>query len=148
MDLKEILQNAPEGATHVASYFGHIMYEEHRSTGRIPFGVNYEFRSLSDIKALVEKDERIEDLKNIIFALTNADETGYVHDMGFIENYSEMTDDVKNLLQKRDLEMQAKGIEDSFEYARKHWFKNGTPSGAMHEYQEDLLSKAKEIGNE
>lgn len=51
-------------------------------------------------------------LKNYIVAITHADETGYVDGVGFVEDFSEIEDQVKAIVAAHDEEVAAKAIED------------------------------------
>ena len=56
---------------------------------------------------LAVRNKRQED---VICVLMNADETGYVDGEGFVVGFNQITDDAKDMLDKRDLESGAKHI--------------------------------------
>ena len=148
MNNKEILQNAPEGATHFYMYFGDARYfkikekltniwggyERHHKSGWISTGKFYDLRSLSDIKALVEKDERIAELESLLEVHRD-------------EKKNEFMNLVCEKMQvKRDLEMQAKGIEDAAKKLNPDSFQAKVIQDTLLAIADGL--KAKEIGNE
>lgn len=59
-----------------------------------------------DLTALVAN------LKNYIVAITHADETGYIDGVGFVEDFSEIEDQVKAIVAAHDAEVAAKAVED------------------------------------
>ncbi|MBA57014.1 MAG: hypothetical protein CMK89_21405 [Pseudomonadales bacterium] len=55
---------------------------------------------------LAKANERVKELELIVVAITHADETGYVDDVGFVENWSQVCDETKALLNKFAIEKQ------------------------------------------
>lgn len=51
-------------------------------------------------------------LKLIISALTIPDETGYIEDVGFVNDFSELTDEGRKILEYYNLVQQAKALEN------------------------------------
>ena len=119
----EILDNGPEDWTHVSTSMidtppTWLRYEvagvysvwmDDNGTNPNPFWREMpnnciefpEFiRSRNDIEQLAKANERVKELKLILVAITHADETGYVDDVGFVENWNQVCDETKALLNK------------------------------------------------
>lgn len=60
---------------------------------------------------LAKANERVKELELVIVAITHADETGYVDDVGFVQGWSEVCDQTKSLLNKFAIEQQIKGMQ-------------------------------------
>ncbi|QHZ59852.1 hypothetical protein HWD03_gp121 [Alteromonas phage vB_AmeM_PT11-V22] len=60
---------------------------------------------------LAKANERVKELELLIVAITHADETGYVDGVGFVEGWSEVCDETKQLLNKFALEQQIKAVD-------------------------------------
>lgn len=68
---------------------------------------------------LAKANERVKELELVIVAITHADETGYVDDVGFIEGWSDVCDEAKALLNKFAIEKKAEGVKgfvESFKF--------------------------------
>lgn len=67
---QEIIDNAPEGVTHIDAECDYWRFPESEVWCDVHLSWIYEYgiemRSLSDIKALIEKDKRIEELEDEI----------------------------------------------------------------------------------
>lgn len=77
---------------------------------------------------LAKVNERVEELELIIVAITHADETGYVEDVGFVKGWSEVCDEAKQLLNKFSLEKKIEALNDlkvkAVESIHRNWIVN------------------------
>lgn len=64
---------------------------------------------------LAKANERVKELELTIVAITHADETGYVNDVGFVQGWSEVCDETKSLLNKFAIEKKLKVLDDLLE---------------------------------
>lgn len=60
---------------------------------------------------LAKTNERVKELELVIVAITHADETGYVDDVGFVEGWSDVCDEIKALLNKFAIEKKIEGAQ-------------------------------------
>lgn len=67
-------------------------------------------------------NERVAELELIVVAITHADETGYVDDVGFVENWSQVCDETKALLNKFAIEKKVEGAKFYGEQVQKLGF--------------------------
>ena len=84
--------------------------------GSCEVSINELAQAASDeIKHLTEQlakaNERVRELELVIVAITHADETGYVDDVGFVQGWSEVCDETKVLMNKFAIENQIKGAK-------------------------------------
>ena len=59
---------------------------------------------------LAKSNKRVAELELVIVAITHADETGYVDDVGFVEGWSDVCDETKALLNKLAIEKKIEGV--------------------------------------
>ena len=64
---------------------------------------------------LAKANERVKELELVIVAITHADETGYIDDVGFVEGWSEVCDETKSLLNKFAIEKKIEALEDALQ---------------------------------
>tara|TARA_Y100000310_G_C20689941_1_gene821576 strand:+ start:3352 stop:3810 length:459 start_codon:yes stop_codon:yes gene_type:complete len=148
---QEILDNAPEGATHYAPKLHYIArnkngdwmrYDPNGIGGYCWFEANDyylsyadDYRSLSDIRQLVEKNKRIEALELQCAKYENSLAGNLVRDQ-----------------EKRDLEMKAAGIEgavdnlESTSVIGPRYMFNAIKENDLYEIAEKLRKQAQEIG--
>ncbi len=75
-------------------------------------------------KQLVKANERVAELELVIVAITHADETGYVDDVGFVEGWSDVCDETKALLNKFAVEKKIEALrkfEPVSNAVANHW---------------------------
>lgn len=77
------------------------------------------------IKKNNELEAQVEQYKNYVIALTHADETGYIDDVGFVENFEEIRQQVEGLVVDHDREVAARAVENM----GKSCFDNGSILG-------------------
>lgn len=74
------------------------------------------------VEQLAKANERVRELELVIVAITHADETGYVDDVGFVQGWSEVCDETKSLINKFAIENQIKGAFSFANYLDKSNF--------------------------
>lgn len=65
---------------------------------------------------LAKANERVKELELIIVAITHADETGHVDDVGFVQGWSDVCDETKSLLNKFAIDNQIKALTSLIEH--------------------------------
>jgi len=125
MDNQQILDEAPEGATHIEeATIRYIKVEEAKIGCGFEDWFIFDFdegdwvlddsynvllmRSLDDIKRIAELEKELNLTKDIIVAHQIADETGYIDGVGWVVNWSEMKKTVTKILEAHNLEQQNK----------------------------------------
>ena len=115
--IKEITQNIPNNELNAA--YDALMNSNLNKTS------DYEEISMEELneyieglecqaedlrKQLTKANERVAELELIVVAITHADETGYVDDVGFVENWSQVCDETKALLNKFAIEQKVEAV--------------------------------------
>lgn len=73
--------------------------------------VDEHFEEKKELKAqLAKANERVKELELVVVAITHADETGYVDDVGFVKGWSDVCDETKALLNKFAIEKQIQAL--------------------------------------
>jgi hypothetical protein len=81
--------------------------------------------------------KQVEQLRNYVIALTHADETGYVDDIGFVENYSEIRDEVEALVAEHNAKVAVKAVNECIDIAHSKFSVTGITS-ALQDYANQL----------
>jgi hypothetical protein len=116
---QEILDNAPEGATHVD---GSLLYTDKKGVCSSQSGYSVDVssvRSLADIKANIEKDKRIAELEKSITTSTNVmislqeDNLKLEKDVAFYRCCSLSGEIPDDLCKPSSIALQAKALKES-----------------------------------
>ena len=173
MTEQEILDNAPEGATHIdidltywdirACNDNPIVWDDGKwfTTDDIPTAFAM-LRSLADIQRIAELEnvlvenqllkgrvaeleKELSTIKDIIVAHQIADETGYIDGIGWVDNWAEMESRMVSLFEAHNLEQQAKGVSQVQILLRNNDWEDGELQLTLASRSIELNIKAKAL---
>jgi seryl-tRNA synthetase len=117
--LGDLFENASKEITRLQERNAELEKENKRESMELrsrlgsALGRNSEYNSAIENmqQQLAKANERVKELELVIVAITHADETGYVDDVGFVKGWSDVCDETKALLNKFAIENQIKGAK-------------------------------------